>query len=547
MTRLKKYLANGTLMTAVALTLRGLSVAFNAYISRKIGAEALGLYTLLGSVYSFALTLALSGINLTTTRLVSDALGENNPSKARISMKKCICYSLFFGTLSCILLLTFAEPLSVHVLKDARSTKALRLCAATLPLIAVTSCFNGYFTAVRRVYKNAITQVLEQLARIAFCAFLLSLAFGKSIENYCICLVLGGALAEILSFTVSLLLFVFERNLPKKIRHATPSYELNSPQNRISEQKRNKIRLFAPEFRIAEQKITRKMLSIALPLAFSTYFRSALLTIEHILIPIGIEKSGIGRGEALAEYGILQSMVMPLVLFPAAIIYSFSGLLVPEMAELKVQNNRKEVQYVAGRVCRFALIFAVGVAGILIRFADDFGTQIYGSAEAGKYIKLVAHIVPIMYLDTTVDNMLKGLGEHLYTMKINITDTIFSLIMVWILIPKMGIYGYIFLIIASEIFNASASIFKLYQISRFKFNTVKNVLIPVVSIGVGTWIFGEISGVNLVVRIVGAGAAYLAFLWLLGSVDKEEIRWLSGLFGRRKKRGKTPLKFRGKA
>ena len=94
MTRLKKYLANGALMTCVALALRGLGVAFNAYISRKIGAEALGLYTLLGSVYGFALTLALSCINLTTTLLVSDALGENDTEIARISIKKCVAYSI---------------------------------------------------------------------------------------------------------------------------------------------------------------------------------------------------------------------------------------------------------------------------------------------------------------------------------------------------------------------------------------------------------------------------------------------------------------------
>ena len=173
MTRLKRYLANGFLMTCVALLLRGLAVVFNAYISRKIGAEALGLYTLLGSVYSFALTLALSGINLTVTRLVSDAIGENDALKVRISMKKCIGYSLFFGLLSASLLLLLAESLSIHALKDARVIKPLRLCAATLPLIALSACFNGYFTAVRRVYKNAVTQISEQLARIVFCVMLL--------------------------------------------------------------------------------------------------------------------------------------------------------------------------------------------------------------------------------------------------------------------------------------------------------------------------------------------------------------------------------------
>lgn len=505
MTRLKKYLANGTLMTAVALALRGLAVAFNAYVSQKIGAEALGLYTLLGSVYGFALTLALSGINLTTTRLVSDAIGENDKAKIRISMKKCVCYSLFFGTLSCVLLLSLAEPLAIHALKDVRLIKSLRLCGATLPLIALTSCFNGYFTAVRRVYKNAITQISEQLARIFFCATLLNFAFGRDMESYCICLVLGGALSEMLSFSISLIFYVFEK------------------QNRKKSQKTS----------ISERKITKKMLSIALPLAFSTYFRSALLTLEHILIPIGIEKSGKDRSQSLVAYGTLQSMAMPLVLFPSAIIHSFSVLLVPELAELKIQNNKREIRYVAERVCHLALAFAIGVSGIMIYFSNELGTTIYASADAGRYIRLVAHIVPIMYLDTTVDNMLKGLGEHLYTMAINITDTLCSLVMVWILIPKMGIYGYITLIIISEIFNSSASIYKLVKITKMRFKVGKWFILPVIAIVVSTYLSefaGKWLGVGLVGTIVLCVVLYLGIIRIMGVIDSEEMQWVKGFF-----------------
>ena len=501
MTRLKKYLANGTLMTLVALALRGLSVTFNAYVSRKIGAEALGLYTLLGSVYSFALTLALSGINLTTTRLVSDALGENNPAKARQSMKNCIAYSLFFGTLSGVLLLSLAEPISIWILKDPRVVKPLQLCAATLPLISLSSCFNGYFTAVRRVYKNAITQITEQLARIAFCATLLNLAFGRDMESYCICLVLGGALSEILSFTISLLFYIFDKQSKQTTAHLT----------------------------FSERKITSKMLSIALPLALSTYFRSALLTIEHILIPIGIEKSGKNRAQSLAAYGTLQSMVMPLVLFPAAIIHSFSGLLIPELAELNIQNNRTEIQYVSRRVCKLALLFATGVAGIMIYFSDPLGKEIYNSTEAGKYIRLVAHIVPIMYLDTTVDNILKGLGEHIYTMGVNITDTLCSLVMVWILIPRMGIYGYITLIIVSELFNAGASILRLIKVSGMRFNIITALLLPAIASTTTTQLVGMLS-LPLVPSIILSVISYLGLARCIGAITKEEIKWVKGFF-----------------
>ena len=508
MTRLKRFLANGLLMTVVALALRGLGVTFNAYIVRKIGAEALGLYTLLGSVYSFALTLALSGINLTVTRLVSDALGESNTVKVRISMKKCIGYSLFFGTLSASLLLLLSEPLSIHILKDVRVIKPLKLCAATLPLIALSACFNGYFTAVRRVYKNAIAQISEQLARMLFCIALLNLFFGRDMESSCIALVLGGALSEILSFTIALLFFVFDRKGNIKMQQGV----------------------------VDERKVTKKMLGIALPLAFSTYFRSSLLTIEHILIPIGIEKSGANRSQSLVAYGTLQSMVMPLVLFPSAIIHSFSGLLVPELAELKIQNNKTEIKYVAGRVCHLALAFAIGVSGVMIFFAEEFGQGIYGSAEAGKYIRLVAHIVPIMYLDTTVDNMLKGLGEHIYTMAINITDTVCSLVMVWILIPQMGIYGYITLIIVSEIFNSSASIYKLVKVTKMRFRILKWFILPVLSIILSTQLVGALRSfapISALPAILLTVVLYFVFLRLTRTIGKEEIIWIKSIFNKR--------------
>ena len=507
MSNLKKYLANGALMTAVTLALRGLAVTFNAYISKKIGAEALGLYTLLGSVYSFALTLALSGINLTTTRLVSDALGEGSPKKVRISMKKCVCYSLFFGTLSSVLLLTLAEPLALHALKDARVIKSLRLCSATLPLIALTSCFNGYFTAVRRVYKNATVQIFEQTARIFLCAILLDFFFGRDMESCCVALVLGGALSEMLSFSLSLLMFVFDRQKKEKEK----------------EEKEN----------FPERKITKKMLSIALPLAFSTYFRSALLSIEHILIPIGLEKSGADRAGALASYGTLQSMVMPLVLFPSALIQSFAGLLIPELAQLKIQNNKAEIKYIATRVCHLALVFATGVSGIMIAFASELGESIYGSHEAGIYIALIAHIIPIMYLDTTVDSMLKGLGEQLYTMIINIIDTLCSLVMVWILIPQMGIYGYITLIIISEIFNASMSIYKLVKVTKMRFRVGKWFLLPVLSIVISTAIGKNLSsliGIGLVGTVLLTVFIYFALIRLTNCINGEETKWIKSFF-----------------
>ena len=107
MDRLKKFFLNGILMTIVALLIRYVAVGFNVYLSNRIGTVAMGIFTLISSVYDFALTLATSGISLATTRLVSDALGMGKVKReictgATVSaiMKKSILFSLSISSLA---------------------------------------------------------------------------------------------------------------------------------------------------------------------------------------------------------------------------------------------------------------------------------------------------------------------------------------------------------------------------------------------------------------------------------------------------------------
>jgi len=63
MTRLRRFFVNGIIMTATSLVMSSIGVWFSVYISNRIGSEAMGTYQLIMSVYSFATTLATSGIS----------------------------------------------------------------------------------------------------------------------------------------------------------------------------------------------------------------------------------------------------------------------------------------------------------------------------------------------------------------------------------------------------------------------------------------------------------------------------------------------------
>ena len=118
------------------------------------------------------------------------------------------------------------------------------------------------------------------------------------------------------------------------------------------------------------------------------------------------------------------------------------------------KRNQKQISYIAGRVFHAALLFAIPVTGLFLFFAEDFGLALYHDASIGLYIRLLAPLIPFMYLDTIVDAMLKGLDEQVYYMKINAFDSTTRVILIFTLLPIFGLKGYVFVTFFSTLFNS---------------------------------------------------------------------------------------------
>ena len=157
MNRLRRFMINGILMAIVTIAMRSVAVAFNVYISNKIGAVAMGLFTLISTVYGFGITFATSGINLATTRLLAQAMGdtsadgtssvpEDRQSKVSCILGRCIAYSLFFGAAATVILWFSAEPIGIRILGDERTVASLKVLSVTFIPIAVSSVLCGYFS-----------------------------------------------------------------------------------------------------------------------------------------------------------------------------------------------------------------------------------------------------------------------------------------------------------------------------------------------------------------------------------------------------------------
>ncbi len=511
----RRFAVNALLLIAVNLFMRTVGVSFNVYLSRRAGGEVMGLYSLLSGVYGLAMTLGCAGINLGTTRMVADVMGSFCPPDhefgstdkdmlcrraIRRVLAKCLAYSLICGLGAGLILFVSAPLVGTDWLGDARTVTSLRVLALTLPPIAVSSCLGGYFTAVRRIAKNAVAGIVGQFLRIGFCSYLLTLWLPDGVEMTCLALVLGGALSEGCGLMMNLAAFLYDRNKYLSIgKHRSSGKGTSCPATVCSDSERD-----------LSCTATHKLLGITVPVTLAACLRSGLLTLQHILIPRGLKACGASWEAALASYGVVHGMVLPVVLFPSAFINSYSGLLVPEVAESWARGDRARVARLAYKIITPALLFSFGVAGIMACFGHELGMAIYGSVEAGMYIRILAPLIPIMYVDSSVDAFLKGMGEQVYSMNVNIIDALCSVILVWLLLPRMGLAGYIVAIYATETLNTSLSLVRMLRLSGMKIRLWTQVIAPVMGI----------VGATVLFRLVGGGLhlSNLGPMALIGSM-----------------------------
>jgi len=432
--RTKKMLINTGLLTATSLFMRGVGMVFQVWLSKKIGAAGIGLFQLIMSVSALAATFAISGIRFAATRLISMELGAGRGKGVYAAMRRCLIYALCFGTAGGTLLYFGAPLIGYTWIGDARTVLSLRILSLSLPAFALSGVLSGYFTAVCRVIKSAAVQVAEQFIRIGVIVLALSFGSGKGLELSCAYVVAGGVAGEFSAFILLYILYIIDRRrIPK-----TGGTELG---------------------------VTRRMFGIALPLAFSAYGRTALTTLQHMLVPRGFRKSGASSERALSDYGLITGMVMPIITFPQAFFHALSEMLVPELTDAEVSGNYARIRSLMRKTLGYSLFFAIAVMTILVMLSDELGLWIYNSAEAGRYIRLLSWIVPIMYIDSVTDGMLRGLGLQVYSMGVNIADAAISVVLVWYLLPRYGVYGFIFVVYFSEVFNFILSIGRLLYAS----------------------------------------------------------------------------------
>ena len=98
----------------------------------------------------------------------------------------------------------------------------------------------------------------------------------------------------------------------------------------------------------------------------------------------------------MAADGTVHGEVVPILMFPAAGLYSLSDLLLPELARCRAEGDARRICALSERCLHLTTLFACGVAALEFLLAEPLGLLLYQSREAGMYLRLFAPLVLIL-------------------------------------------------------------------------------------------------------------------------------------------------------
>ena len=478
------------MLTGVDLMLRMVSTGFQVYLSGQIGAAGIGLLQLVLSVGSMAMTAGIAGVRTATMYLTAEELGKKHPESVTWILSGTFLYSFLCSFSVAGLLYAFAPQIATNWLGEPDAADAIRLLAAFLPTSCLTGVMAGYFTAANRIGTLAAVEIAEQLCSMCVTVCFLRLWAGNDPAKACQGVVLGSGFGAILT----LCCLVYLRLREKAIRG-----------KRIP--------------------VARRLTGTAVPLALADDLKAGISTTENLMVPQRLSLYA-GADDPMALFGTVCGMVFPVLMFPAAILFGLTQLLIPELARCNAAGSRHRISYLMHRSLRIALFYGTLCSGILFLIAPELCVKLYKNDDAGAYLRMFSVLAVMLYCDIVTDAMIKGLGQQKASVRYNILTSAMDVALLFLLLPKYGMTGYYCSFLITHLINFILSLRRLLKITKEKISfyiPTATILCAILSVAL------SISLTSPTLRAVSFLLLFFTTGTLTGTLTRKDLIWLKKL------------------
>ncbi|MDP4143073.1 MAG: stage V sporulation protein B [Bacillota bacterium] len=436
--KLDSFYKNTLILTLSNLTTGILKFVFSIILSKDLGAEGLGLYSIVMPIYDLFCFLVCGGLVIAISRKTAILTSNNDYLNINKLLKVALFSDMLWSIFVALLVFFNASFISTYIIKDARTIYSIQAICPALIFVALSAVLKGYFYGVEKAKIPSYIDIFEKAVRITVVIAIIDLFMLKEVTTTVTAVYIALTMGEFISF---IMLYVAYRYFRSKHR-------IN---NSIKSE--------------GSGQILFDMLTVALPLCLNGFLGSILTTISTLIIPRRLVSAGIDYSEALSMIGKFSGMALNITFFPIIIIASMATVLVPELSKNLSQKNYYALEDRITEVIRISFLLGLATMVICLALPNSLGQLFFGRADLAPYIVIAAISCPISYAAAVTFGILSGLGKQKEILINSMLISIEELILLYILtgMKSINIYGYgIALLIA----NATSYFINLKDIKK---------------------------------------------------------------------------------
>lgn len=467
----------------------------HSVVGRMLGPADYGRYGLVITLTTMIIILIGNGIPTAMSKYLSEIF-ETSPALVRVIKRQAIILQSFIiGSITVIFFLS--APLIAKILGDSTLTPLFRISTWIIPTFAMASFYFSYFTGLHKFGIQSILKILRSIFKVIF---IIGLAY------------FFGVPGSINGYTTSTLaLFVIAFIIDKTVI----SRELKKKEAAMVTQKK-------PSFD------WKKLVSYAWQIVIFFLAYELLISIDLYMVK-GILHDDYFTGIYNASLTVGR--------IPYYIFYALTVILLPVISKTTSENDHKKTAEIIEQSLRLMLILLVPSVILMSIYSRPiirlfYSHQYIGAAYPMSILVWGVGFLTIYYVFCFV---MSGAGKVKKPMIMSLTGLALNAVLNYILIKRYGIAGSA---IATSITSVIITLFMLRHIRldfgvqiRFK-NFMKISLAGALMYFVSRF-FNRGELIFILWSII-LFAFYLAVLYFLGEIKKEDLAFLKKMFSKRK-------------
>lgn len=406
-----KGVIKGALVLAISAFLsKFLGAVYRIPLTNVIKGEGLGLYQMVFPIYCILLDFAGAGVPTALSKIIA----ERGEHKEQEILSTSIRLMVIVGLVGTIIMFSLSSVFAT-LQGNSQATLGYVFLAPSVILVALCSCYRGYFQGKMNMIPTAITQVGEQIVKLLLGVLLASLFMPN------LSLAVGGATLAVTLSEAFALLWIYYRY--KKEIKRDPFYF-----------KPNKINFFKNAKIVIKTTVPITLVGLILPISqFIDSFIVVNLLRQYSL-------------NATALYGLLFGVGVTIINLPVAICYGLAQVAIPAVSSVNIEEERAKRSIKVMYLTLFASILGAILTFTLCTPAVNILFRSLSTGErytAIKIIKLLSPSVVFLALTQTTNAVLIARGKAYYPLIGLIIGAIVKIILELTLVsnPSLNIFG----------------------------------------------------------------------------------------------------------